>query len=215
MRRERHASYKKAPNASSTGKHNQRVPPKGLKVIGVLEKMVEQTGIGGLGNAIDLLTVSKTIASAFFLSGWMPRVCSVGLTPNMFGMMRATFVGKSECLLFPMKVLVEKLDQQIQSEGGVQQAVESLTKDGIAQLVIDGVAVQRARCEPNSLLYVPMGWCIAEKVIQGQVIVHIRTSVAFASQSSIDNFKAAMPHFPDQTQVVKLSTVVDLTAEGQ
>lgn len=167
-----------------------------------------KTGINNLIESVDCSAVSRTIQSGYFFSGLAPGAAIVGLTPNLAGMLRVTALGECEVLLMPASPLVKFAQKCLHA--GFNKYLENIDGDKLTALHEAGVSIFHTRVKPNSMLYVPMGFVVIEKVAAGQVIVTLRSTVLYKSGQAVVNAKAALPYFSESSLAPKIEKLISL-----
>ena len=203
MLREFTKDYKKTQEFIDHGRHGCRMDSKNLKAIAATKALFD---VVRCPNPVDMSGVSRTVSNGFFLTGLAPRATCAGLTPNGAGMLRVMHMGEIQSLLVPMKGLKEAAGVLLSEESGVQRFLENLTSNQIEDLHAKGVRMYYLTQTPQSVLYVPIGWAIVDKVISGQVVCHVRSCVGFQSNVLFEGGMAAADYFPkkDQAKVREL-----------
>ena len=196
-------SYKKTTGFLDHNRHTDKVSPSNLKFLSATKALFESLAPP---NPVDVSSVSRTVESGQFVTGLAPRATWAGVTPNGVGMLRVMHMGSISVMLMPMASLVEAAGSALSPSSGLQRYLENLTINQIEDLATKNVQILWCTLGPSSLLYVPMGWAVIEKVVSGQIITHLRKAVVYKSQKLHDNGVASLPFFPhkDQAKVAEL-----------
>ena len=180
------SSYKKAENFEKTGKHQQLVS--GSSALKKEHKEFFRDLFGEMfsdPSLVDIGAISDTFKDNAYYVGYATWHNSVGLTPNSCGYVRLLNQGAMEIFLFDFGGLAEYFKDKTTSAKRIYDLVGSLSADAFREMVASGkVSIKHVTQKAGNLLYVPMGYVVAERCTEGPNISGIRKSVFLADCSS-------------------------------
>ena len=143
---------------------------------------------------VNLTTVSASWNSTSWLWGYSPEYTGIGFSPNSAGVFRCIVLGEVETWAIDVRSFVaasKQLNQEITDAEALSTAVKNLTAEQVKVLEGKGAKIYFHLLKKEELIYVPVGWAVAEKARQCTVLYGVRKSVFFASTGVADSYKTA------------------------
>ena len=92
----------------------------------------------------------------------------------------------------------------------MQKFLEELTQVNLLAAKVRGLNVRQGREKPLSVLFVPMGWVLIERVIAGQVVQHLRCSLFWSTPASRENAAACVQFIEPAEMRGKIKDILEL-----
>ena len=206
-------SYKKSQVFQDTGVFDERLPPESLRLLSSTKAAFSSvhSAVG-----VDVSSVTKTIHNGFWVGGRQPKGFSIMLTPNLAGMVRVQVFGEVQVACAPSRLVYQMLEDSDPgyaekiSQVGVEMYFSKLGAD-----VVDKLAplFSCAVCRVGSLLNVPQNSLLLEKVLTGQVVVHVRRSMYLKDPDMAVSFATSMNTYSSENAKAKLKSILSLCTD--
>ena len=153
------------------------------------------------------------------MTGLAPKSYGVGINPNCASMQRIQYMGEANVLMMPMAEALQHLviptGESLKDSQSMQKFLEDLSQVKLLAAKAKGLTLRQGKVKPLSVLFVPMGWVVLERVINGQVIQHLRCSCFYGTPASCSNAQACLQFIEPAEMRGKLTDIVQMCKPGE
>lgn len=111
----------------------------------------------------------SAVLGGSWVFGYIPDLCCAGLMPYGLGAMRVLSMGELKLVMVGLKALAETYDEGDRKLADLRIRLLKMFAGDIRALMAKHVTVYTAIVEPNQVLYVPVGFLVAEHAQRGHL----------------------------------------------
>lgn len=152
--------------------------------------VAEKMAVKPLG--CDSIPDGATIIGNTWCFGYSPGLCCCSLMPHGLGVWRILAFSEMLIVMCFLSPLAEKQATESARIEDRRSQFLKMTLGSVKDLTAKGVPVFVATLKPNELLYVPIGFLVAEHVVAGALFCGVRKTALGPTPDTVTHMKAVI-----------------------